>query len=864
MAELLPNVDIAEVEKDPGFLKYLKSLPEKPATTFRFFDRNDYYTVHGPDAEYVCREMYRSMSALKYLGSGDSRVASVCVSQRSYENLLSELLLVKHYRVEVYRNTAARGSASWTLAIQASPGNLAPLEDVLFGGASGGLSQSKGVLAVSVHTNQQTLGIAYGDAVLQQLTVAEFVDDEHFSNLSTVLAQLSPQECLLSATDAKRCPELKALLERSGALVNETKTGDFNSKEIAQDLSCLLQPSQLPQGQANMLPELDLKVAMDALAAVIKFLNLTSCAEHLGCLRLCTFEFGQFVRLNNAAIRALAVLPADGEGSKAASEPSLLRLLNRCRTAGGQRMLSQWLRQPLCDLNRIEERLDLVSLLVDDFELRQSLHEQMLRQFPDLLRLSRKLHKQRVSLQELYKTYQCLQVLPKLREALTKASETHKSPLLGAIFAAPIQDLEGDFSKFLEMVETTLDFEAIEQGDYLVKPEFDDELRALHEELEKVKGECEGYLRKAAKDLGLEAAKTIKLETSKDLGYYFRVTRKEEPALRSRKGYTTIDTKQNGVRFRSGPLTEANERFLGSRKAYDQAQEGIAKMIVEIAAGYWEPLQQLSEIISHLDVLVGFAVAAVSAAGRPFVRPTMRPKGSGVIHMTALRHPLVEAQGDVLFIPNDVDMRKGSSSCYIITGPNMGGKSTYIRSVALAVLMAQVGSFVPCDSAELTIVDAVLTRIGAGDQQLKGVSTFMAEMLESAHILRNATADSLVVIDELGRGTSTYDGYGLAWAISEQLAKGVDAFCLFATHFHELTELAAEVPCVHNVHVTADVSEDSFILLYKVKPGVCSQSFGIEVAKLAHFPEHVLKEARQVLSQYEAATAKMEETDMEH
>ncbi|KAL3248503.1 hypothetical protein MRX96_056450 [Rhipicephalus microplus] len=300
---------------------------------------------------------------------------------------LSELLLIKHYRVEVYRNTAARGSASWTLAIQASPGNLAPLEDVLFGGTSSGLSQSKGVLAVSVHTNQQ------------QLTVAEFVDDEHFSNLSTVLAQLNPQECLLSATDAKRCPELKALLERSGALVNEAKTGDFNSKEIAQDLSCLLQPSQLPQGQASMLPELDLKVAMDALAAVIKFLNLTSCAEHLGCLRLCTFEFGQFVRLNSAAIQALAVLPVDGEGPKAASEPSLLRLLNRCRTVGGQRMLSQWLRQPLCDLNRIEERLDLVSLLVDDWELRQSLHEQMLRQFPDLLRLSRKLHKQRVSLQ---------------------------------------------------------------------------------------------------------------------------------------------------------------------------------------------------------------------------------------------------------------------------------------------------------------------------------------------------------------------------------------------------------------------------------------------------------------------------------
>ncbi|XP_077488845.1 DNA mismatch repair protein spel1 [Amblyomma americanum] len=864
MAELLPNADISEVERDPGFLGFLRSLPEKPATTFRFFDRNDYYTVHGADAEYVCREVYRSMSALKYLGSGDAKVASVCVSQRSYESLLSELLLIKRYRVEVYQNKAARPFSAWALVTQASPGNLAPLEDVLFGSTGGGLSESKGVLAVSLHSNLQTLGVAYGDSVLQQLTVAEFVNDEHFSNLSAVLAQLSPQECLLSATDARRCPELKALLERSGALVTEAKPGDFNSKEIAQDLGCLLQPSQLPQGQASMLAELDLKVAMDALAAVIKYLNLTSSPEHLGCLRLCTFDFGQFVRLNTAAIKALGVLPADGDGSKSASEPSLLRLLNRCRTIGGQRMLSQWLRQPLCDLNRIEERLELVSLLVDDWELRQGLHDQLLRQFPDLLRLSRRLHRQRVSLQELYKMYQCLQTLPKLREALTKAAESRQSTLLTSLFATPLEGLEGDFSNYQEMVESTLDFEAVEQGDFLVKPEFDDELLALHEELEAVKVECGDYLKHVANDLCLEAGKTIKLESNKEMGYYFRVTRKEEPALRSCKNYTTIDTKQNGVRFRNEDLAATNVRFLEARAAYDRAQEGITKLIVEIAAGYWEPLQQLSEVISHLDVLVSFAVVAVSASGKPYVRPTMRPKGTGVIKMTALRHPLVEAQEDVLFIPNDVEMCKGSSSCYIITGPNMGGKSTYIRSVALAVLMAQVGSFVPCDSAELSLVDAVLTRIGAGDQQLKGVSTFMAEMLESSHILRNATADSLVVIDELGRGTSTYDGFGLAWAISEHLVKEVDAFCLFATHFHELTELADEVPCVRNVHVTADVREDSFTLLYKIKPGVCSQSFGLEVAQLARFPDHVIKEARQVLSQYEDTAAGNDAVSMEH
>lgn len=269
-----------------------------------------------------------------------------------------------------------------------------------------------------------------------------------------------------------------------------------------------------------------------------------------------------------------------------------------------------------------------------------------------------------------------------------------------------------------------------------------------------------------------------------------------------------------------------------------------------LLASYLDSLQQLNNLTSEIDVFVSFSKVVVSSQNE-YIRPNLHPMGHGIMKIKDGRHPCVEVQEGINYIPNDVEFKKNEKMFCIITGPNMGGKSTYIRSVGVIALLAQLGSYVPASEAEISICDCILARMGAGDQQNKGLSTFMAEMIETSFILQTATSNSLVIIDELGRGTSTYDGFGLAWSISEYLVSKIKCFSLFATHFHELTELSQELPQVYNSHVSAVTSDDNLTLLYKVNPGVCDRSFGIHVAQMVNFPSNVIRDAKEKAKYFE-------------
>jgi DNA mismatch repair protein MSH2 len=865
---------------DPLFAKYfLRTLPQDKRVV-RVYDRNGYFTAHGDDALLVARKMYKTTAVVKrwFAGSNEPRLPTVNMNKSMYENVLRAVLLEPGDSSDKSIVNLFEGSgASWTLAKQGSPGKLAQFEEALFHSSSGGANSKEShglaneaseipiVMAVLVKVveSQRTVGVAFCNQTTQTIGACQFVDDDHFCALESLTVQIGARECAIIAQDLNssgssshlsptEARKLGDVFDRCFVMLNERPKQEFGTGSLESDLERLVSSGYVE----HCREVLDRKVACGAVAGLLSYMELLADSQNYQKWNVKVHETGQYMRLDAAAMKALNVMRLKGDTD---SHFSLSGLMGRGRTPMGKRLVKTWLKQPLLKKEEIEARHCVVEAFTSDIFLRESVRDQYLRGIPDIDRLVKKLERKKISLMEMCMLYRASGRLGLIVDALRGYSGDH-TKVLEERYTTPLSEChdETHLIKFEELLESAIDLDRVPE-EYLISPHYSEDLLSLYQEKLQTEDEIKSEAQGIADDLRLVLDKSIKLEWHKysnNRTRCLRITQKEEKTVRKQlqEKYLILETRKDGTKFTNRTFKAAAERLTQITQAYEEKQKELVEAVVNVASSFSQVWMRVSAVLAEMDALLGFADLSLSSA-RPFVRPKMLADGDGDgrIVLKGARHPLVEAtEVERDFMPNDVSLVKGTSWFNIITGPNMGGKSTYIRMVGVVVLMAQVGCFVPCDEAEISVRDAIYARVGAGDCQMRGVSTFMAEMLETASIIKGATSSSLVIIDELGRGTSTHDGFGLAWSISEHIMEEIGAPTLMATHFHELTKVKGTVG-VANLHVGATgLEQNKLSMTYQVRPGSCDASFGIAVAEKVNFPPEVIQEAKR----YESALNK--------
>ncbi|CCG21749.1 Msh2 DNA mismatch repair factor [Candida orthopsilosis Co 90-125] len=809
--------------------QFIRQLHEKDASTIRFIDHNnkDYFTCLEDDAELIADEIYKTRSVIKT----SDKTKYVTISPQVFQTVLKFCLLEKQFRVEIYNNR------TYQLLVSGTAGNLEGISKEY--GINFEFQDCSGSSIAAIKLQGNSVGVCIIED--SKIYLCEFEDNELYSNLEGLLLQFGIKEVVLPNLSEKK---LLQVINKIGNVVVSTISA-FNTKNIEQDLVKLLEEDNIQMmfsSKGMKLTEYSLSLSCcNALVAYLELLENDS--KHFSVDK---YDLSAYMKLDSSTIKALNVFPE----FKSTSINSIFELLNKCKTSGGSRLLSQWLKQPLTNVEAIEERQSLVQLLMEDASLRVAV-QNVLTQVPDIKRLLKKMTiaigkigNENKKLEDLVRLYQLVLVLPDLIEVLKDQGD-----LVIKYWLDPISKHHQALLKFQELVETTVDLKGLSDlnSNFDIRPEFDASLVSINERKQSSLEQIKQLHLQVADDLNMDSEKKLKLEQHQQHGYCLRLTRNDSVVLRNNKNYIELQTVKAGVYFTTAQLRKLSQVYSNSCDEYNIKQRELIREVLSISLTYQGVFSVLSLDLSHLDVITSFANVALLAP-TSFTKPKLIPMDSKErrISLHDSRHPLLEVQDHVDFIPNDVSM--GNKFFNIITGPNMGGKSTYLKQIATTGLMAQVGSFIPAESgAELPVFDAILSRVGAGDSQLKGLSTFMIEMLETSSILATATSNSLLIIDELGRGTSTYDGFGLAWSISEHLIQTKKCFALFATHFHELNKLAEKYPhSVENLHVVAYVeNKDDITLMYKIEPGISSKSFGINVAEMVKFPPKIINMAKR-------------------
>lgn len=610
--------------------------------------------LHVP---FLTSQVYKTTSVLRQLGKNDSTgLPSVTMTMTVYRNFLREALFKLGKRIEIWE-TSGRGN--WKVTKQASPGNLQDVEEELGGQFDG----APIILAVKVSakaSEARNVGVCFADASVRELGVSEFLDNDLYSNFESLLIQLGVKECLIQVDKSEKDVEiakLKAIIDSCGIAISERSGSDFATKDIDQDLARILKDEKA----AGTLPQTDLKLAMGSAAALIKYLGVLHDQSSFGQYQLYQHDLSQFMKLDAAALKALNLMPGPRDGAKTMS---LYGLLNHCKTPVGSRLLAQWLKQPLMSLEEIVKRQQLVEAFVEDTELRQTMQEEHLRSIPDLYRLAKRFQRKMATLEDVVRAYQVVIRLPGFIGTFEGVMDEQYRDPLDQAYTMKLRECSDSLAKLQEMVETTVDLDALDNHEFIIKPEFDDGLRIIRKKLDRLKHEMDQEHSSASRDLAQEIDKKLFLENHKVHGWCMRLTRTEASAIRNKSKYQECSTQKNGVFFTTQKLQSIRREFDQLSENYNRTQSSLVNEVVSVAASYCPVIEQLAGILAHLDVIISFAHCSVHAP-TSYVRPTMHPRGEGNTILKEARHPCMEMQDDIQFITNDVSLKRGTSEFLI-------------------------------------------------------------------------------------------------------------------------------------------------------------------------------------------------------
>jgi len=788
-----------------------------------FFRLGDFYEMFFDDALLVSKELELTLTGKNY---GQEERAPMCgVPFHSAEPYIAKLI-DKGYKIAVCEQiedpAVAKGIVKRDVVQIVTPGTLI---------SQSMLNEKENNYLVSVYDGEFETGVAYCDISTGELYVTQIVSSSRADAVLNELVKVKAREILIN--------EGASEIEHEGAYFNVLGENYYNLKTAEENI--------LRQFNVRSLEGVGLyekESAVLALGALLSYLYETQkqTLSHLSNIHC--YDISEHMSLDKATIKNLELTETLFEKKL---QGSLLGILDKTNTAMGSRKMKQWLREPLNKTELINERLDAVEVLTNDVLLRNDLRESLKRVY-DLERLSGRISCGNANGKDLIALKNSMYALPMIKEDLRGCGDTLLENLENRIHT---------FDEIVELIENSIREDAafaIKEGG-LIKDGYSKELDEIKFSIKDGQiwiAQLEG------KEKERTGIKNLKVGFNKVFGYYLEITKSYYDMIPD--DYIRKQTLVNCERFITPQLKEMESLVLNAEAKINQKEYELFTEVRTHIQRFIPEIQRTSAAVSTLDVLCSFAEAGARLG---YVKPHVHDGSE--IAIRSGRHPVIEQTiKNGVFVPNDTYMNDADTSMLLITGPNMAGKSTYMRQAALIVLMAQSGCFVPCESASIGIVDRIFTRIGASDNLSQGQSTFYVEMSELAYILNSATDKSLIVLDEIGRGTSTYDGLSIAWAVVEHLCSGKNRIrTLFATHYHELTSLQGHMEGFQNLNV--DVSEEggNVVFLHKIVEGSASRSYGIHVASLAGVPVSVLDRAAAKLSDLEESAETVDLTQYE-